>query len=321
MTALSEHARRRGVHRRLAALLTAVACVAAAITPVPGLGVQVVLFTVVVLALGMPHGALDAVVALRLSSRLGRARFLAGYLGLAGLTAGSWLVAPGWALALFLACSLVHFGRGDAENGHRGALEVGVRGALPLLLPVAFHPAEAALLFAWLARTDEAGLEAGVRAALPALVAIWALGAIALAARELRAARAGTVVELCVLVAGFALLPPLLGFALYFGAWHSLRHLIALDVALGLRERLVRTTLLRRGLPVLALSLLLALGVYAALAVRPADPQAAVEALFVLLAALTVPHMAVTLLVDHALEPIVPETTKGALRGPEDALA
>ncbi len=187
-----------------------------------------------VVATGFPHGAFDHLLARPvLRPRLGRAwaaPFLAGYAGLAGLVGLAWLVAPVATLAAFLAASVVHFGLGDAEDGlapdgvPRG-VAVLAYGALPLLVPMALHPAEAAPVLAALAGVADPAMAHALRAAawlLPAWGAAFAWVLVA-ARREGRG-----VAERLATAACFALLPPLLAFGLYFALGHSVRHMLRL---------------------------------------------------------------------------------------------
>lgn len=321
---------RRRLHRRVALLLTGLCVLAVAVFGEPTLKAQLFLASGAILLLGVPHGAFDAVVAARAagaaggsSLRLRALLFLLGYSALATAMIGLWLLNPSVGLLVFLGLSWVHFGRGDrigatganGANGFRGTtdvtgglleqLEVFVRGGLPLLLPIAFHRDQVQLLFGWLTALPESAVAQGLDAALPILLTLWGLGAVALMALEWRrAAPAGdwrwAQVELLALALTFYLLPPLLGFAVYFCLWHSARHLIALD-ALLIDPQSPRKQVLERGLPILAATLLLMALAYWALAGRQFEPRALVQVLFVSLAALTVPHIFVTLQVDRGL--------------------
>jgi beta-carotene 15,15'-dioxygenase len=308
--AVELHARRAS-HRTWAGVVTALLCVAALALPTPGIGLQLGLAALVIVALGLPHGALDAMVALRDVAGLGRARFLALYLALAAATVLAWYLAPVAVLVAFLVLSVVHFGRGDqvdpTARGARSLLETAVRGSAPIVLPALFWPASVALVFGWLVDEPTAVVLGAVEAWSPLLATAWAVGLVALLVgpgpgRDAPRSQILSVrMELIVLVAAFALLPPLVSFAVYFGLWHSVRHLIALDVVLRLRDGLDRRRLVLGALPILAASVALFAVAYGLLADASFDPRALARTLFVGLAALTVPHAAVTLLVDAAL--------------------
>lgn len=270
------------LHGWLAAGVVALACLAAPAPP--SLPVQAVLLLAGVVLVGMPHGAFDHQVAGRvLRPRLGRAwwaPFLAGYLALAGLVWLGWLLAPATTLGLFLAVSVLHFGLGDAGT----PAGVVARGGLPILLPVALHPAAAAPVLAALAGVAPAAMAVALADArwllLPwgAAFLLWA-----------RTASWRERAETAAVGAAFVLLPPLLAFALYFCLCHSVRHLLRLGAMLAPGSiRAAWREVLRVGLP----AALLCAGGAAALAAH--GTEAALPPLFRLLAALTLPHMAVT---------------------------
>lgn len=260
------------------------------LTPLP-LGAQLVVLGAGVAILGLPHGALD--------HWLGRdllapcfglawpAVFAALYLGLSGAVLAAWLAAPGAALVGFLLLSVLHFGIGDAENQPPSTAEVLARGGLVVALPMLVHPAETAALFGWLTG-DAANAGAAVAAVRWPVAVLWA-GTVA-ATFAIRPAR-GMVIELVLLTATFALLPPLLAFAVYFCALHSPRHFA--DLAASRGEPLAR--ILVAAVPLTVATLLLA--AVGAWLLRAEPPEvAALQVVFWGLSALTVPHMLLTAL-------------------------
>lgn len=203
---------------------------------------------------GIPHGAVDHLIALRLAddprgARHSRARrlviILVAYLTIAALAATAFLVAPDLSFAVFLVLAAGHFGWGEltfaAERAGRplpslreGAAPTVVLGLVVIGLPLA-TPAgrEAVALLAprLVAGLDRAlatlpgpvvGLPAGaVPAAVPVVVGVLAA---ALVAHRLRQGRELEAAEVVVLVVLFASTTPLVAFGVYFGAWHALRH-------------------------------------------------------------------------------------------------
>jgi Brp/Blh family beta-carotene 15,15'-monooxygenase len=155
--------------------------------------------------------------------------------------------------------------------------------------PATAHEAEVAAIFAHLA--PAAGAERAAAALAWAGMAAVPLLAVALA-REARG-RPGLAAELALIPAAAFLLPPLVHFLVYFCAVHSPRHFLSASAALGLGPGggalaalpITLATLVGAGALAAAL---LAAGV-------PAD-AVALRAVFIGLAALTVPHM---LLVDR----------------------
>jgi len=243
----------------------------------------------VVIGLGVPHGALDgAVAAPLLRPRFGCAWFgifAVPYLGLAGLVLLAWQVAPTATLAGFLALSVLHFGEEDAGPGR--PLEILVRGGLPVALPALLRPAETAGLFA-----------AVTRVPMPELPGWW-LGAawlwLALAAVWLLAhRRPGFLwIELAALAAAFWLLPPLTAFTLYFVGLHGPRHMRAL-VRDPTRAPGIDTMgkAVRAALPVFGLTLLLGAALWPLYAAGADDSAATLLCLTLrMLSALTVPHV------------------------------
>lgn len=284
------------LHRRVAVGTVTLTCFAA-LSP-PGLSVQAAVLLAGVTLVGMPHGAFDHLVAVRvLRPRLGTgwwAPFLAGYVALAGLVWIGWIFVPALTLVAFLTLSVLHFGLGDTEGDRAGVAGVLARGAMPILLPAVLHPTAVAPVFAALGSSDTATL-------LPMLIGArwlivpWGLLVVVWAGT----ASAWERVEAAVICAAFALLPPLLAFAVYFCVCHSLRHLLRLGAMLDPDDaRGAWFGVLRTAGPA---ALLCAAGL-AALAAQGAET--AIVPLFRTLAALTLPHMAVTLWLEDRAEPV-----------------
>lgn len=296
---------RRIAHRRWAIASTAAIAALGLALPAPGMGFQLLAAGALIAVAGIPHGALDAVVALRSAHGTSRAALFAlGYTALAAATVLAWLASPPAALVVFLAISIAHFGRGDAErsSGKLGWAEVVARGSLPVVLPIALWSEESAVLFAWLTGAPSAAIAGALASWGPKLLAILFGLALFDWMRKAGTSRARwQASETAVLATLFVALPPLLSFAVYFGLWHSARHLLALDQVLHLGRGLQRRELLSRGAPLVALTLAMGAVAYVALARAPIDARAMTQTLFVELAALTVPHMFITLVVDRAL--------------------
>jgi len=254
-----------------------------------GLRGQVSILAPAVALLGLPHGALDMPMAETLWPLNGwrhRAIFLAGYLGLAGSIGLLWWLAPGAALAAFLAYSAVHFS-GDWQPD--GRLWQWAGGLSAVGAPAVFHLSEVAGLFAAL------GPVAGASTIATATAAAGLIGAgcAILAAILGRAARWPVILELAAIWLGAALLPPLLSFVVYFCLLHSLRHLTGTLGVLPERRQALHSA---AGITALSLSGA-ALAALLLLAGAGAVVDAAMlQVVFIGLAALTVPHM---LLVDR----------------------
>ena len=250
-----------------------------------------------VILLGVPHGALDGEIARPLlRPRFGRGWFLvfaAPYLALAALVLLAWQTAPLPTLAAFLACSAWHFGAEDA-GPDGGAVEVAVRGGLPIAAPVLLHPDATARFL---------GVVTGIPMAHPPAWLLVASGAwLALAAAwatSLLLRRGRTLVEPGVLAALFAVLPPLSAFAVYFVCVHAPRHMAAL-AAHPVRAPRVRDLrdAVARSLPITALTLLIGALLWPLYA-GPA-PERLLELTLQGLAALTLPHLLLDTLAERA---------------------
>ncbi len=248
------------------------------------------------IAIAMAHGAYDHLQGRRvLAPRFG-ARwplpFFTGYAALFLLTLAGWRLFPVASLALFLAYSAWHFGM-EPERA-RPSFAAGVcgfaLGAVPIVAACRWHPEAVAPIFARML-----GASAAQAAPLTRILGacLWPASAVVVygLARGLFARSIAQRVELAGMVALemilFAVCDPLVAFAVFFCCLHTPEHLLATSVPGKLSRNL--TLNLRAGLGPWLLSLG-ALGVFLALG----GPGAAAHAgaLFVLLSALTVPHMA-----------------------------
>lgn len=257
-----------------------------ALGPLPWAG-QVGLLALLAAA-GLPHGGLDLALIAQLPARQRPPAALL-YAALGGLVIGVWMYWPGPSLAAFLLVSWLHFGTSDGlqPRGPAAWLEAIARGGLPLTLPAAFYADQVTLLFGLLAPQNEAlwiatWLAHGLWLALAAALA-WA--GWVLLERSPQSRRTGT--ELISILALFALLPPLPAFALYFALLHAARS----------SERvLAKTEAPRRyrtlSLVATALTLAFALAAFSWLPPLTANHhQAAIQVVFIGLAALTWPHV------------------------------
>jgi len=232
---------------------------------------------VLILVLGMPHGALDLSLARRTWPIIGPARyaaFLAGYLAIAAAVVLVWFLAPDLALIAFLGYSAFHFAD-DWPAPKHGAVAAGV---VILALPAVMHPDRVDMLFDWLG-ADGSMVRQGLAAAglIAVCVATWAY--------RVRLATIGILVGFVPLA---WLLPPLGYFFVYFCGLHAPGHVRRVSRRLQVEERFLRREML---VPTTVSLLAIAAGA-AALLVSGVEPGAAgMRATFIAFAALTVPHM------------------------------
>lgn len=247
--------------------------------------VTLLLLVGLIVVLGVPHGAFDPLFAQRLHALSGPrdwCLFTLAYVLPAGLVALLWQVAPGYFLGGFLLLSLLHFS-GDPEAGS-GVFFRWVYGGLVIVLPAFLHVDEVARLFGMLADQESAMILAGWLHVLswPWMVAT-VIAALATLHQRWQAALEMLAVALLAVVA-----PPLVAFTVFFCAMHGARHLLRTLAFAGpvAARGVVRFAVL----PMLAVALLFAVALWVWRDV--ALEERLIRLIFIGLAALTVPHMA-----------------------------
>ena len=273
----------RSLHSVAFACACAVLALAGAVLPAAPVAVQIAFAIPLILALGLPHGALDLAVAeARLGARRGlrRLRFLGAYAGSSGLVIALWCVAPVAALALFLAYAAVHFSEDWRDEARLPArLSFGVAAVVAPFLADADQVAD---LFEVLAGERSRTLASHVAEVAPALVGL----AVVLALSEGRHHRRARLEVPALALLGLTT-PPLVTFTVYFCGLHSVRHLALVGRLLARSPAKVA----RAALP--ATGAAVVLGLFASALVEGSATDRALRVTFVGLAALTVPHMIV----------------------------
>lgn len=247
--------------------------------------IELLVIASLILVLGVPHGALDTIFASQIYGIHGLRGWICFgliYLFLSALVVGIWLLQPALFLLAFLFISAFHFS-GDPVEGTPWPTRALYGGAV-VILPAALHTIETARLFSLLAGEGAAEL---VMPWLGLLSWPWLVGLILAAIQRSRTDWL-TALELFSVAALAVLAPPLLSFTLFFCAMHSARHIL----------RTINYSAQSSRLFVLAAALLPMLGVMVVslaawyfLQSTPLDARI-VQIVFVGLAALTVPHMA-----------------------------
>jgi beta-carotene 15,15'-dioxygenase len=237
-----------------------------------------------ILAAGLPHGALD--IELLLNSAEDPTQFsitesVLAYVSVALAVALLWWLLPTAGLVGLLLLSAFHFG-GDWSGLKRVGERV-VVGASLLSAPALLHQTSVSLIFSWLIPSDAASIIAGAMhwTSMPLLLS--AAGVVCLRWQASRA----QCEEIIVVTLAAAALQPLTFFVIYFCALHSMRHLA--DVRQTLSN--VRSgALFLRGAPYAATAMACC---WAGSVFFPSLPLGAafLSSVFVGLAALTVPHM------------------------------
>ena len=185
--------------------------------------------TVVFIGGGLPHGAYD-IALLRRAVPLGRTGLVLatfGYIAVTLVMAIAWLTAPLVALILFLAVAAVHFGE-DWQMLDEPFLRVAA-GAAVIAAATIGHPADVSVLF--VAMSDQRGIVIAqiITAAAPVALLITVVGVV-VAWREGNREWA-TAMTACLIL--LLVLPPVVGFALFFVFLHSPRHFAEARTALS----------------------------------------------------------------------------------------
>ena len=244
------------------------------------------------IAVAIWHGAFDGVLARPiLRPRFGRrwsAVFVGGYLVLVATVAALWWLTPSLALPLFLLYSAWHFGT-EAYEGQLSffpALQAFAVGFLPIAASCCWHPEQVGAIFALMLRNSVplvATLNKIGGAALLPLVVFLAVCTF------FKKQPIQTGVLLAVELVLFWKADPLIAFAVFFCCWHTPEHLAASCTAPSGRLSFHTMGLqLRSGLApwlvsLVGFGLLVATGFHHLAAVA--------SSMFILLSALTVPHM------------------------------
>ncbi|WP_344701808.1 Brp/Blh family beta-carotene 15,15'-dioxygenase [Halomonas cibimaris] len=251
---------------------------------------------------GMSHGGADPILirALSATKRSSSALWLGGYLILMALTVAFIVWQPTLALVGFLCLSAWHFASTDRLflPAQTPSLAGWLSGSLPIVGPMVGHPEQVAALFAWLLQQQASALVPLVKIAGYGLLLAWGALLAGVLVKTARDSRAALLMELGIVGGLLLALPPLLGFAFYFCAVHSMRHFLALLAAQRCQQPAFNAAALaRRAAPATLGAIVLGLlawwglqrgGTYAAL---QADWLAdGVRVVFWGLAVLTVPH-------------------------------
>jgi beta-carotene 15,15'-dioxygenase len=205
--------------------------------PTSAIPTWVTVAALIALLLGIPHGAVDHLL---LRTSLSRGQWVAGaiaYAALAAIAVVLILVFPAVAFLGVIAATVWHFGSGDVEAScelqglpaERGVFRIThalAAGSAPVLIPLTSPLAMETLISI---QPELAGLLTSnllylTRAAVFVLIVVVLIQLI-------HRGQVRNAIELCALTALGLFATPLLAFAVYFSAWHALRHTarIALD--------------------------------------------------------------------------------------------
>jgi Brp/Blh family beta-carotene 15,15'-monooxygenase len=246
--------------------------------------VQWVGLAIMVVILGLPHGALDPWIAEQagLQNTLWhRIMFNVVYFLIAVSVVVAWILAPVFCLLVFLLISAWHFSA-DWSGQIPRPLQL-LMGCLLLLMPISFHTEQVAVIFSHLSGDD--GAQLAYSLALPQFMVTIAV--IFLSLFALRAHHKEAAIDYASLLVLAAIAPPLIYFALYFCLLHSPRHLMGLMRSAGASQqgRLLWMLVIYTAVTLIPIGLL---GWY--WSALPTETLY-LRLIFIGLAAVTVPHM------------------------------
>ena len=265
---------------------------------------QMLILLIAVAVTGLPHGALDPLVARRANlwrRGSGLLAFSLLYVFIAGAVFYLWILFPGTTLAILLALSVWHF-----SGDWRSALSRGqcIAAATAVISAPAFwHRSEVNELFSYLAPAHAQLLASSMYFLAP--VSLLSLAIVLVRARRKTPKvemNTPLLIELGVLMLAATLLSPLVYFLVYFCLLHSPRHLMA--VTKGFK----RIEVISYGVIFTLLSLSIAMATFFLLSDTGLDERLA-QIVFIGLLALTVPHMLIT---EHASKFPPPQPLRSA---------
>ena len=249
------------------------------------LNIQLMILGILIVFLGLPHGALDPWIAKKIGlvSKINSSwKFNFGYFCAALAVVVLWSFFPVFSLLMFLIISSWHFS-GDWAKQMPLFQRIGM-GALVLLLPIGWHPNEVVVLFEYLSGPD--GAELAHQLAVPA--GLLASCSVGLSFFALLRKNWMTAFECIAFLALAITTPPLVYFVIYFCLRHSPQHLFELLTLASPQEQ----KRLRWTIPGYTLLTLIPVGLLGLWWSSLPSEALLMRVIFIGLAALTVPHMA-----------------------------
>ena len=246
---------------------------------------ELILVAALIIILGVPHGALDTLFARELygvNSVTAWIKFSVIYLVMAALVVGLWYLAPLLFLIGFIGISIAHFsGDPDGETGWFIRL---IYGGAIIFIPVLKHPQEITDVFSLLVGTSSS------QALMPwmsGLALPWLL-ALAGVVLYLVSKKSPLSYELLSLGLIAYFVSPLISFTIFFCGMHSARHIIRTAAFAKYSQPVLLLGAML--LPMIGV-MVMSVASWFLLKNQTLDGRV-VQIVFVGLAALTVPHMA-----------------------------
>ncbi len=274
--------------RTLHVALSLVALILTAFGAAIGSPVVTTAICAVILVFGLPHGAFDLALIKRAHNKKRLSGVVALYLFFAAAMFALWHAAPALALLIFFVLSIIHFAE-DWTDRLPPFLAHGTATAL-LSTPAILHQDIISALFALLVGDAAAGMFTAVAILIaPASLAAAAVGTVVLWLDGHRRHAVATAMALCSMI----ILPPVIGFALFFCLMHS-------PAQFASAQRTLDWHRARHWLPVIAPLTCAALGI-AAFVFATLETVTLTDTMigtaFMTLSILTLPHLVVPMIV------------------------
>ena len=198
--------------------------------------IQLMYFAIMIGATGIPHGALDHIIAKTTAISKGQnfsiQQFLGRYVLAIILYSAAWIFFPGISLIIFLAISAWHFGETDLSNADETwhwNLSRLLWGSLVLMLILLSHFEETASVVLRITKESEIAQTTLAHIQINSIyyfsgVLFFFLTSAAIANKKTKISISTLyVINLIVILFLCYQLPLLPAFALYFGGWHAIR--------------------------------------------------------------------------------------------------
>ncbi|MDG5766247.1 Brp/Blh family beta-carotene 15,15'-dioxygenase [Balneolales bacterium ANBcel1] len=257
-----------------------------------------------VVVVGIPHGAIDHIIAgkmFRLSDSWRRKFwFNALYLGLMLIVVAVWLIHPVAGLMFFLIMSVYHFGQADMEDflspEARHSLWYVMRGLFVVGLIVFTDTRVSFAIIAQATGLEPASVSSAVPEAglvIPLLFAAYALVFGYAAATGRLARRRHFLYDSLLVGVVFIVTGPIVGFAVYFALWHSTGHIMEMQRYLHRHKVAMPLPAFYKAATPHTLISFIALGVLVGVVHVFAMDDRFVALMLILISVLTLPHMAI----------------------------
>lgn len=257
-----------------------------------------------VVLVGIPHGAIDHVMAEKIygldGSWRGRVLFYGMYFGLMIIVGGLWLLQPVLGLLFFFAISIYHFGQADMEDflthGSSGFIWYVTRGLFIIGLIVFSDTSVSYPIMATAVNTDTAMLTNLLPDDVVMLSFITIIyGSVFMYAwltkRLEKAMR--FLLDSLLLTALFLFTGPIIGFAVYFALWHSAGHVFEMQRYLHEQNEPMSLFQFYKSAAPFTLVSLAGLALLAAVNHAFGMEEQFIALMFILISVLTLPHMVI----------------------------